>query len=431
MGAFVFLLHNVHETLALSMVQYSKTFMLRIFVLALANGLSGLHFFLLAYATAPYLAQFLSSTYIGLVYSTAALLTVLGFITIPHVLKKRNARTLALFIATIDILVLLSLAWFPIPFVAIGLIALQGALAPLIAYTLDIFLESATENEDDTGFVRGIFLTAVNLSLVVSPLLIGILLGEENTYAYVFLASACAIAVFMGLVVARQKDFTHPARIETVSFRETFSCLSGNPVSRTILILNTALQCFFLWAPVYVPLYLHTQLGIPWSTLGPIFAVMLIPFVLTALPVGQLLDRKRVEREILALGFIIIGISFAALSFIRPESILLIGIALFVTRIGAAFIEIAAETSFFRSVGGADANSVSVFRMTRPLGMFLGPIIGSVLLLIFPINFIFVPLGLFLLFLVPLTFHITGKASVGKTVSFSPTNDKTLVHKST
>ena len=400
-----------------------------IFILALLNALSGFHFFLIAYISGPYLATFLSPSLIGMVYSFSAVLTLLGFILIPRLIRTYPTGKLALALAGLNVAVLLSLALFNTHTIAILGIALHSVCAALIAYTLDIFLEEATKDEGETGLIRGIFLTAVNISLVLSPITIGFLLGNTEIYTPIFLAASLAIVLFMLLLQFRRMRITDICVPRASTLRDTLSCLSENTSSRRILILNTLLQSFFIWAPVYIPLYLHIELGIPWSTLGPLFAIMLLPFVLLELPVGRFLDRYHGEGRVMALGFIITGASFASLAFVVTEPIYVLAMVLILTRVGAALIEIGAETAYFRSVGGADANSVSVFRMTRPLGMFVGPFFGSALLLILPVQFVFIPLGLFMLFTAPLALRIAREVLSKKTEPVTVPCSQTLPQK--
>ena len=77
----------------------------------------------------------------------------------------------------------------------------------------------------------------------------------------------------------------------------------------------------------------------------------------------------------------------AALQYVVPGGIVGVGTPLWVilailitTRIGAALVEAMAEGHFFRRVTEEDTNTVSVFRMMRPIGALIAPIIGTLLL---------------------------------------------------
>lgn len=384
----------------------------RMFTLALANTASSLHFYLLAYITSSYLAHYLPSAQLGLVYSGSAVIMILGFIVLPHVLNRLSVRRVALLLALADLVTLLLLIGGVGATGAILLVALQGALAPLIAYTLDLFLENATVDEGTTGHMRGLFLTAGNIALVSSPILIGLTLGSGNAYGHVFIAAAISLVVFIGIITTRQRFLADEKITRVSSLLETLSGLIRKSEVRSVLIANTFLQSFYIWAPVYVPLYLHQTLGFSWGTLGPIFALMLLPFLLVELPMGFLEDRIRGARLIMASGFVIAGLSLAAFAFVTASTpLLVITIILVLTRLGAALIEITAETSFFRDVGGQDAESVSFFRMTRPVGMLIGPLVGSAFLMFTSLQLLFVPLGLLTLLGIPFALRIKNGSS--------------------
>ena len=381
--------------------------MKRIFTLALANAAGSLHYYLLAYILSSYLGQFLPNEQVGLVFSVSAALMILGFIAAPFVLTKLSVRRVSLILAIADLTTLILLALNPSAVLAVALIALQGALAPLIAYTLDLFLENATVDEGTTGHMRGMFLTAGNIALVASPILIGVVLGATDDYARIFIATAIALAIFIGIIVTRQRfiadeTITHPA-----SLFATLTCLLKNREIRSVLAANTILQSFYIWAPVYIPLYLHAELGFSWETLGPLFALMLLPFLLIELPMGFLEDKFKGARAVMATGFTVTGVSLMAFAFVSSSTTLTtIAIILVLTRVGAALVEITAETSFFRDVGGQDAESVSFFRMTRPLGMLIGPLIGSFFLLFMTLQAAFIPLGFLCLVGIPFALRI-------------------------
>jgi MFS family permease len=102
---------------------------------------------------------------------------------------------------------------------------------------------------------------------------------------------------------------------------------------------------------------------------------MLLPFPLIQYPLGKLADKRYGEKEIMSIGFLILGISTIAMAFISSPNIAIWAIALFVSRIGAAATEIMMETYFFKTVSPRDSAVLGVFRITRPLSYFIAPLI--------------------------------------------------------
>jgi hypothetical protein len=261
------------------------------------------------------------------------------------------------------------------------LIALACATAPFIAYQLDLLLEATVEDETHTGRVRTQFLTAGNIALVLAPVVTGYLLADSERYGLVFLVAAACLLPFILIMSAVR--FAQPAPPEEHhNLIDASRCLMGDRDLCAVAVSHGVLQFFFHIVPLYIPLYLHTALGFAWTDLGWMFAVMLVPFVVLEYPVGWLADTRFGDRRIMAAGFVIAGLSLAAVGFITPEtplgSILAI---LMLTRIGAALVEATTEGHFFRRVGAHDTQSVSLFRMLRPLGALAAPVFATVLLL--------------------------------------------------
>ncbi len=381
--------------------------MRRIIWIALANAAGALQYYLVGYVASSFIQLYLPNTVNGMVFSAAAVLMIAGFLVAPFVFQRLSVRRVSVLLSIADIATLVALSFKEPAAVAILLITIQMALAPLIWYTLDLFLENATLDEAQTGHMRGLFLTSGNVALVASPVLIGFILGTTNAYGRIFLASAFAMIAFVGILMTRQRFLADETITDPGSLWKTCCRLLQNREIRSVLIANTLLQSFYIWAPVYVPLYLHAELGIPWNELGPIFALMLLPFLLIELPMGFLEDKFRGARAVMATGFTVTGLSLAGFAFITAStSLAVIATVLICTRIGAALIEITAETSFFRDVGGQDAESVSFFRITRPLGMLIGPVFGSFFLLFMTLQAVFIPLGLLCLLGIPFALRI-------------------------
>lgn len=349
-------------------------------VLSIANFFGAAHFFLFIYVVTPYLALFMPEAQTGLVVSLGALGTLIVFPFIPRLVARYGARHLAIALAMLQAVALFMLSLFPSVVLAVGCIALACAISPLVAYQLDLLLEHATTEEGATGRVRSLFLTSASLALIITPLLTGLLLDGTEAYSRVFLAAALSLTPFVALLLVERIPEGLPPALHTV--RAACSCLWADKDLRAATLGNGVLQFFFHVAPLYIPLYLHTALGIPWSELGWMFAVMLLPFLFVEYPAGYLADRWLGDKELLIAGFAITGLSFAALGFVTAStSLVVITMILFASRVGAALVEAMVEGHFFRRVSERDATTITVFRMMRPVGALIAPLFASVLLL--------------------------------------------------
>lgn len=349
-------------------------------VLSFANFFGAAHFFLIVYVITPYLALFMPESQTGLIVSFGAVITLLAFPFMPRLVAKHGARRIAVVLAFLQAISIFVLTFSPSVVFAVACIAIACALSPLIAYQLDLLLEAATTEEGSTGRVRTLFITAANLALIIAPLLIGSLLDGTEAYARIFLIASLSLTPFIVLLMFERLPEGEPPHFSKV--RSTCFCLWSNPDLRAAALGNGVLQFFFHLAPLYIPLYLHTVLGFPWSDLGWVFAVMLLPFVFVEYPAGYIADRWLGDKELLIAGFIITGLAFGAVSLITAATpLLVIAAILFVSRVGAALAEAMIEGHFFRRVSERDPNTISVFRMMRPVGALVAPIFASVLLI--------------------------------------------------
>lgn len=352
--------------------------------------------FFAQWAMASYFnAAFLSSrgipdAYIGLVFAGSSALGALLLLIAPDLL--RDSGNYRLFMHYAFLLGLLSTmiafttatAWVTVLFMVIM------AVFFLLSYSLDMFLEAATPMEHTTGLVRALFLTMANSAIAIAPLIGGFLLQEEK-FEYLYLTMAVLAIPILFVAHLALKRFETPFTIG-VRWRDVLRALSTQKF-RNILIAQFLLRMFFAVMVIYTPIYLHENIGFAFSELGFMFFIMLLPFIFIEIPLGRLADKRWGEKEMLLLGFVLLVITTATLSFITTASIAIWTAALFATRIGAAFIDIMSESYFFKQVSGKHLNMVSFFRILYPLAYIVAPILASVFLLFYPLQFLFVALA--------------------------------------
>jgi len=95
----------------------------------------------------------------------------------------------------------------------------------------------------------------------------------------------------------------------------------------------------------------------------------------------------------MASGFLLLIVTTASITFLSATTIWPWVALMFINRVGAALVEVTTESYFFKHTKGTDANLISFFRLTRPLGMVIGSLVGSAALLYLPFNLIFVVFG--------------------------------------
>jgi len=364
-------------------------------VIYIGNFFFSLFIALITYILLPYVSSFMPAAYAGLVISGGALVAVILFPFMPKLVERYGAQRLVLVFATLEMFSLLALATTPNPLTGILLVAVAIALQPFMAYELDILLETTVVEEHITGRVRAIFLTAWNIAALAAPLLVGALLTRSEAYGHVFFASAVALVPLIVLLTIKTLPKGIPPKLSNV--RDTLACIMRDRDLAAVTFGHLLLYMFFVWAPFYTPIYLHIELGIPWSDLGWVFSIMLLPYVLVQYPAGLLADRVFGDKELMLAGFILAGLSFAAIGlFTSSTPLIVIIIVLFVSRIGAALVEGMTEGHFFRRMSEKDVNAISVFRGIWPLTELTAPIIGSAILIFGNFELFFVITGGFI-----------------------------------
>ncbi|MBI4066050.1 MFS transporter [Candidatus Kaiserbacteria bacterium] len=359
-------------------------------VIYIGNFFFSLFIALITFILLPYVSSFIPEAYAGLVISGGALIAVILFPLMPKLVERHGAQRLVLAFAVLEMLALLALATTPGPITGILLIAVAVALQPFIAYELDILLETTVIEEHTTGRVRAIFLTAWNIAALAAPLLVGALLARSDAYEHVFLIAAVALVPFIVLLTVRNLPRGVTPKLPNIW--GTLLCIVRDRDLFAVTFGHFLLYMFFVWAPFYIPVYLHTDLEIPWSDLGWVFSIMLLPYVLIQYPAGLLADKVFGDKELMFAGFVLTGLSFATIGFFTASTpLMVIIIVLFVSRVGAALIEGMTEGHFFRRMSEKDVNAISVFRGIWPFTEFIAPIIGSAILIFgnFELFFIF------------------------------------------
>ncbi|HQU07571.1 MAG: hypothetical protein B7X04_01320 [Parcubacteria group bacterium 21-54-25] len=349
--------------------------------LSVTNFFFGFSVAIVVYVLLPYLANFMPVQYTGLVIAAGAALASGAFFALPKLVARIGAQQAAILLTVAQMFVLFALAAGPNKFAVVPLVALAVALQPFLGYTLDLLLEATVKEETVTGRVRTLFLTAWNVAELGAPLVLGAVLDTSNAYGRVFLAAAVALIPVIVIFATRTLPAGKPPRLAHA--KETFLTILHDRDLTAVSVGHLLLYLFYIWAPLYVPLYLHDTLHIPWSTLGWIFAIILLPFIFIEYPAGFIADNYLGDKELMVLGFVIMGSALAAVSLITSTSSIafIVGILL-LSRVGAALVESMTEAHFFRRVSETDIETIAFYRILWPLSGLIAPLIGSMLLFI-------------------------------------------------
>jgi MFS family permease len=354
-----------------------------------------LHYSIGLYVDSSFLSKFFGDISVNIVYFFSSLATIFALVAVPKILRRFGNYTLFIVFAIFEIISLLSLTLTGSPFFVVIIFVFHVVAVSVLSYNLDIFIEHGSE-DSTTGETRGLFLTIMNLAVFFGPIIAGFLLSD-NQFWKIYTVSAILVLPALFIVARQLYQFCDP-EYKDVSLREMLTMAWRNKNIRNISIANFLLQFFYSWMIIYMAIYLTKFMHFGWEEIGIIFGIMLLPFIFLQFPLGEMADRRFGEKEILIIGFIITALSTASLSFLNPQTSILIwaGI-LFVTRVGAATIEIMTETYFFKQIEAADMGLISFFRHTRPLSFIIGTASATIFLTVADIRYIWITLGIIML----------------------------------
>lgn len=349
------------------------------------------------YVNSTFLAHLpnMTDSLVGIIYTASSVLALAVFLEMPDILRRFNnfKTTLALLFACMISLMGLSTGEHAL--VIIGAFLVNFVSIALINFTLDIFLEQFS-TDSKTGRIRGIYFTVTNAAWLLAPLITSALLGEDNIYGTMYAASGillipAILLVFFGLREVKDPPFNR------VPFWRTLAEVWANNDIKGIFLVDFLLQFFYAWMIIYAPIYLHDTIGFDWTQIGIILTVMLIPFPVLGAPLGRLADWHG-EKKILISGFAIMALSTISIAFVTDHSMAVWAAILFMTRVGAASVEVMVETYFFKHVNATNANIITFSRMMRPFAYVISPIIAAILFTVFDIKGLFIFLGLLVLY---------------------------------
>lgn len=360
-----------------------------------------LHWAFVLYINSSYLKQITSDRVGDMLYVVGALLTIAGFFFAPHILTRFGNIFLIKVLTGIEFCALVGMGLAVNPYIGLSLFVVHQAVVPIILFNLDVIMEVLIgTHEESTGTQRGILLTIMSLTTALAPLALGKLTSvahhvsiNTSEFVLVYLTSAFFLIPFILVIIKYFKTFKDPV-YPHFKFREGLSEFWHYKDIRNVFFAHFLLQLFFSWMVIYTPLYLSDVIGLSWEEIGSVLFVGLMAYVLLEFAIGKIADAYIGEKEMMAFGFAVTAIATSWFVFLSNASIALWMTAMFLTRVGASFIETTTESYFFKHTEGKDTNVISLFRITRPLSYVVGPVLGGLTLHYFSFSFLFVVLGL-------------------------------------
>jgi MFS family permease len=360
------------------------------------------HTFVVAYINSSFLEQFISAAGVGTIYTVGSALSVLIFLFISRVLHRVGNFKLTLTLILLNLAAVTGMAFSDSLRVAVPLFLIHLISVPLIVFNIDVFMEEQIGNsEGTTGSRRGLLLTLTSIVGAISPLISSLLIGEgANAFTNAYLLSAATLIPIIIILVFYFRNFSDPKYNEIDIFSAIRTFWQRTSI-RYVFLAHFSLQMFFMAMVVYTPLYLTKTIGLSWAEFGIIMFFAQLAYVILEYPIGIIADKYIGEKEMMCFGFLIIAISVSWMAFVTIPSVIVWSIIMFITRVGASFVEVTTESYFFKQTKSSDAQIISFFRITRPLAYVLGALLASLSLLFLPFNLLFI---VFALLMIPAMF---------------------------
>ena len=363
-------------------------------VIFLAGFLFSLSMAFTTYINSSFLSEYVDKLTLGVLYTSASLVSILIMFRMPNMLNRFGARKFSLYAS-----ILACVSYFTLAIAShksIAILAFIGntlAINFLIA-SLDIFVEDFSKNRN-VGKFRGLYLSVINIAWVLSQVLSGSIISKSS-FSGIYMLSALFMLLTVFVFSFFLHEFKDPKYIQIPILRTVKNFIKNKDIGR-IYILNFLLKFFFAWMGIYTPLYLNQVLGFGWDKIGLMFAIMLTPFVFLSYPLGRLSD-KYGEKSFLMFGFLCASIAVFIIPQIKETIFLYWAGILFLSRIGAATIEVMTESYFFKVENEENADAISFFRNTQPLSYLLAPVCASAVLFFTPgFEYIFTTLACIML----------------------------------
>src|SRR3989344_1795048 len=341
-----------------------------VFVLTLGEAL-------LFSINSPFIAGLIGEGLVGAVYSLASIAALVILALLPAILSRSRPSSILESLMLIAAATAIGTALSP-GVALLGFLVIFLAVPQVTPALVDLYIEKESHNSD-RGRAIGAEFTFMNMAFVIAPVIAGLVIARSG---FDTLYVVAGIIFLLALAISR--SFTRKVNISNTHRHGSF--LIGIKHAwrrkdvRVVLILAFLLQFFFSWMVIYTPIYLQFSFGFSFETLGLIFSIMLLPYILLEYPLGKLADNSLGEKELLTSGFALMALTVFAIPFITSGSVWVWAVILFGTRVGAAMVEGMSATYFYKKAQVEEVDLIALFRDQRPVAYLIGPILASLIL---------------------------------------------------
>jgi len=357
----------------------------KIFYLSLVSFVLGFVDAFWIYTISTYFSRISGTDNVSIFYLIAFSLVLFFLFYIQPLVSRIGRSRLLYFSLGIAIFLLTVLTHIPSSWLSLSLFVLFIVVNNIIWVALDILIEGFSSDKM-AGRIRGLHLTIMNSGVLVAPFLATKVIDLFDFEGIFFVFGIGYMVIFLFSLIAFRND--NPTFHEHLKPWETLQKMMHQKNILFIYLISFALDFFYAVMIVYTSIYL-LNFGFSWNEIGILFTVMLIPFVIFHFPLWIIAYKSLGEKEFFIFSIMIIIFSVGSIPFIHTHSLLVWGSVLFLTRIGAAGIEVLRDAYFYKQVDGDHPDIIAFFRTSRPMGNILGAIVASILLALFSLKSVF------------------------------------------
>jgi MFS family permease len=358
----------------------------RIHLTSFVSFLMGFSQAVLVYVISSYFKLATGVENVGVFYAVSYIIFLIVLLNLHKFMRVLGKANVFYFALLAKLVVIVFLIFSDPSVTGILLLMLYIILGHIEWVALDVIIENFSVDRM-SGRIRGLHLTIINAGFLFGPFVSTYVLNNMGFHGiFIFSLVFNAFVLIFGLMSFRKVNHRFEQKLKVVDILK--KVINRKNVMR-IYYISFVLEFFFALMIIYTPIYLR-DLGYSWESIGIMFTVMLIPFVLVQYPAGILADKKIGEKEMLIFSLFAMALATGAIYFVGAGSVLIWAAVLFATRIGAALIETLRDSYFFKRIDGRDVDLIDFFRTTVPVAYILAAMLSSFVLFLFPTKYIFI-----------------------------------------
>jgi MFS family permease len=305
-----------------------------------------------------------------------SMLALITTIRASKSIKKVHTYNFTFFVAIAEIIILTLFGHTQNPNLLPVFFVIHFVLQVLLNICLNVFIETFSTHAK-IGTIRGLFLAIFNLGILVAPVIGGFIL-KTTSFATLYTVAACMLIPYLFFLHKYLNHIHEPAYHEIHILQALKHALKNKNISGA-LIGELMVQCFYAVMVIYSPIYLAT-LGVPLTSyMTIILPIALIPLVLLPYELGYLADRKFGEKEMLIIGLLILAVSAFLCVITTSANPFIWAAILFISRIGASFVETMSFSYYFKKVDPEDPSLTALFINTNGVAILIVGLIGGVI----------------------------------------------------